>query len=78
MAMTAWAAKFLTNSICFSVNGRTSWRYITDCSDQLAVLEQWHGDYGASARKRYRANMKAECHQRMHPLFWHRECAPPA
>ena len=26
MAMTAWAAKFLTNSICLSVNGRTSWR----------------------------------------------------
>ena len=26
MAMTAWAAKFLTKSICLSVNGRTSWR----------------------------------------------------
>ena len=26
MAMTACAAKFLTNSICFSVKGRTSWR----------------------------------------------------
>ena len=26
MAMTAWLAKFVTNSICFSVNGRTSWR----------------------------------------------------
>ncbi len=26
MAMTAWAAKFCTNSICLSVNGRTSWR----------------------------------------------------
>ena len=26
MAMTAWAAKFLTSSICLSVNGRTSWR----------------------------------------------------
>jgi hypothetical protein len=26
MAMTAWAAKFLTRSICLSVNGRTSWR----------------------------------------------------
>ena len=26
MAMTAWAAKFWTSSICFSVNGRTSWR----------------------------------------------------
>jgi hypothetical protein len=26
MAMTAWAAKFLTNSICLSLNGRTSWR----------------------------------------------------
>ena len=23
---TAWAAKFVTNSICLSVNGRTSWR----------------------------------------------------
>ena len=26
--------------------------------DKLAILEQWHGDNGASARKRYRANMK--------------------
>ena len=26
MAMTAWAAKFFTSSICLSVNGRTSWR----------------------------------------------------
>ena len=26
MAMTAWAAKFLTNAICLSVKGRTSWR----------------------------------------------------
>ena len=26
MAMTAWAAKFCTNSICLSVKGRTSWR----------------------------------------------------
>ena len=26
MAITAWAAKFVTSSICFSVKGRTSWR----------------------------------------------------
>ena len=26
MAMTAWAAKFVTKAICLSVNGRTSWR----------------------------------------------------
>ena len=26
MAITAWSAKFLTSSICLSVNGRTSWR----------------------------------------------------
>ena len=26
MAMTAWAAKFFTRSICLSVKGRTSWR----------------------------------------------------
>ncbi len=26
MAITAWAAKLVTNSICLSVNGRTSWR----------------------------------------------------
>ena len=26
MAMTAWAAKFVTSSICLSVKGRTSWR----------------------------------------------------
>ena len=28
IAMTAWAAKFFTNSICLSLKGRTSWRYI--------------------------------------------------
>ena len=28
MAMTAWAAKFCTSSICLSVKGRTSWRKI--------------------------------------------------
>ena len=27
MAMTAWAAKFVTRAICLSVKGRTSWRY---------------------------------------------------
>ena len=26
MAMTAWAAKFVTSAICLSVKGRTSWR----------------------------------------------------
>ena len=26
MAITAWAAKFVTSSICLSVKGRTSWR----------------------------------------------------
>jgi len=26
IAITAWAAKFVTSSICLSVNGRTSWR----------------------------------------------------
>ena len=26
MAMTAWAAKFFTSSICWLPNGRTSWR----------------------------------------------------
>ena len=26
MAMTAWAAKFFTRSICLSVKSRTSWR----------------------------------------------------
>ena len=26
MAMTAWAAKFVTSSICLSVKDRTSWR----------------------------------------------------
>src|SRR5215472_13657215 len=29
MAITAWSAKFVTRSICLSVNGRTSWRKIT-------------------------------------------------
>ena len=26
IAITAWAAKFCNRAICFSVNGRTSWR----------------------------------------------------
>jgi hypothetical protein len=26
MAITAWAAKLVTSSICLSVNGRTCWR----------------------------------------------------
>ena len=47
MAMTAWSAKFLTNSICLSVNGRTSGRDRADGADQLAVLEQRHAEKGA-------------------------------
>ena len=39
MAMTAWAAKLLTSSICLSVNGRTSWRYIVNRANEFAVLE---------------------------------------
>ena len=41
MAMTAWAAKFVTSSICFSVNGRTS-AVDADRADQFAVLEHRH------------------------------------
>ena len=38
MAITAWAAKFLTSSICFSVKGRTSWRESSESSDQFVVV----------------------------------------
>ena len=37
MAMTAWAAKFVTSSICLSVNGRTS-AVDGDGADQLVFL----------------------------------------
>ena len=35
MAMTAWAAKFCTSSICLSVKGRTSWRARAERADQV-------------------------------------------
>ena len=43
MAMTAWAAKFLTSSICLSVKGRTSWRYSDERTDQFILLQHRDG-----------------------------------
>jgi hypothetical protein len=42
MAMTACFAKFVTSSICLSVNGRTSYR-----ADQLVFLEHGNCDVGS-------------------------------
>ena len=39
MAMTAWAAKVVTSSICLSVKGRTSWRYTVERTDQFVLLQ---------------------------------------
>ena len=38
IAMTACAAKLVSNSICLSVKGRTSWRKMDDGADQLVSL----------------------------------------
>ena len=43
MAITACFAKLLTSSACLLLNGRTSWRTMVDCADQLALLEHRHG-----------------------------------
>ena len=51
MAMTAWLAKFFTSSICFSVKGRTSGRWMCDDANRLVVFEHWHGDDSANAAK---------------------------
>ena len=50
IAMTAWAAKFLTSSICLSVNGRTSWRINVDRADELSLLPHRHREAGSGAR----------------------------
>ena len=42
MAITAWAAKFLTSSICLSVNGRYLLAVDDDRADQIILLEHWH------------------------------------
>ena len=39
IAMTAWAAKFVTSSICLSVNGANLLAVDGDRADQLALLE---------------------------------------
>ena len=42
--MTAWAAKFCTNAICLSVNGRTSCAVEKDNAHQRVVLNHRHAD----------------------------------
>ena len=51
MAMTAWAAKFLTSSICLSVKGRTSWRYMLNDTDQFVSLQHRHEQNRPDAAK---------------------------
>ena len=55
MAMTAWAAKLVSKSICLSVKGRTSGRYY-DSPNKLMVSEHRHCDEGANAPKFYSVN----------------------
>ncbi len=43
IAITAWAAKFWTSSICLSVNGRTSWRYMKMAPISASLFEHGHG-----------------------------------
>ena len=50
MAMTAWSAKFVTSSICLSVNGRTSCAVDGDSADQLVLLEHRHAEHSAKPR----------------------------
>jgi hypothetical protein len=49
MAMTAWAAKFVTSAICLSVNGRTFLTKDAHEAYQLVVLEHRHDQQGADA-----------------------------
>ena len=42
MAMTAWAAKFFTSSICFSVNGPDFLAIDRKDADQQIIFEHWH------------------------------------
>src|SRR5262245_8196569 len=51
MAMTAWAAKLLTNSICLSVKWPNFLAIDHDGADQLVVLEHGHVDYRSCAPK---------------------------
>ena len=44
MAMTAWAAKFWTSSICLSVNGPDLLAIDIDRADQLVILEHRHAE----------------------------------
>ena len=51
MAMTAWLAKFVTSSICLSVNGADLLAVDADGADQFVFLEHRH-DHEASGRRR--------------------------
>ena len=42
MAMTAWAAKFVTSSICLSVNGSNLLAINDDHADGSSLLQQRH------------------------------------
>ena len=59
MAMTAWAAKFLTKPICLSVKGRTSWRIDSECTDQFVFLEHRNSQKRPNARQVRRATTYA-------------------
>ena len=48
MAMTAWSAKVVTNSICLSVKGRTSFRRRSEDAEERALSE--HGDVARIVR----------------------------
>ena len=49
MAITAWAAKFVSNSICLSVNGPYLLAIDDNGADQLVFLEHRHDDMRAGA-----------------------------
>ena len=49
MAMTAWAAKFLTSSICLSVNGANLLAVNDNYADQLVVLEHRNIEHSSEA-----------------------------
>ena len=51
MAMTAWAAKFVTSSICLSVKGRTSWRYRMNAPISSVSLQHRDGQERPDAAK---------------------------
>ena len=49
IAITAWSAKVVTSSICFSVNGRTSCARQSQNADRNALAQHGHAEHGAKA-----------------------------